>query len=75
MFRKLEQIYLVGQVVFSVAVILFGAVCCLRCLFDGQHFCAACFAAMAYVSGYRLLLRGSLDELREFNSQQKQPQL
>lgn len=72
MFHKLEKIYLVGQVVFAVAVILFGVAYCLRCLFAGQIFCTVCFALIAYVSGYRLLLRASLQELCEFNSKQTQ---
>lgn len=72
MFHKLEKIYLVGQVVFAAAVILFGVVYGLRCLFAGQIFCAVCFALIAYVSGYRLLLRASLQELREFNAKQIQ---
>lgn len=68
MFRKFKKIYLVWQVVFAVLVILFGVAYGLRCLFAGQFFSMVCFALIAYVSGYRLLLRGSRQELREFNS-------
>lgn len=62
----------VGQVVFSVLVIIFGAAYGLRCLFSGQLFCAMCFALMGYVSGYRLLFRASVKELREYNAKRQQ---
>lgn len=53
------------QVALSAIVILIGAVYALRCLFAGQIFCAVCFAALGYVSGYRLLFKASIDELRK----------
>lgn len=67
MYQKLAKIYLVGQVVLSVAVIILGISYCLRCLFDGQVFCAVCFAVIGYVSGYGLLFRASVKELRDYN--------
>lgn len=72
MYQNLAKIYLVGQVLFSVAVILFGIVYCLRCLFAGNIFCAVCFAIIGYVSGYLLMLPTSLRELREHNSRHRE---
>ena len=72
MFHKLEKFISLVKSFFAVAVILFGVAYGLRCLFAGQIFCTVCFALIAYVSGYRLLLRASLQELREFNSKQTQ---
>lgn len=71
MYQRLAKIYYVGQVVFSVLVILFGASYGLRCLFAGQIFCAVCFAIIGYVSGYRLFFRASVKELREHNAKVK----
>ena len=68
--RTLAKIFYVGQVVFSVLVILFGASYSLRCLFAGQIFCAVCFAIIGYVSGYLMFFRASLKELREHNAKQ-----
>ena len=65
MHKSLANIFYYGQVLFSVAVIIFGFSYSLRCLFDGNIFCAVCFAIIGYVSGYRLFLRASLKELRE----------
>ena len=64
--NKLAKIYLTGQVIFSVSVIIFGIAYALRCLFAGQIFCAACFALIGYVSGYRLFFKASMAELREY---------
>ncbi len=72
MYHTLAKIYLVGQVVFSVAVMLLGFSYCLRCLFEGQIFCAVCFFIMGYVSGYLLLFRASVKDLREFNAKRLQ---
>lgn len=72
MYHTLAKTFYVGQVVFSVLVIIMGAAYGLRCLFSGQLFCAMCFAVMGYVSGYRLLFRASLQELREYNAKHKQ---
>lgn len=76
MYQRLAKICLVGQFVFSVAVIIFGFSYCLRCLLNGlteaNIFYAVCFAIIGYVSGYRLLLCASLQELREFNAKQIQ---
>lgn len=72
MYRKYKNIFLLGQVVLAVAIILVGAVYCVCCLFAGNIFCAISFALIGYVSGYRLLFRASIKELREFNSKQIQ---
>lgn len=71
MYRKLTKAYLIGQVVFSVMMILFGATYCIRCLLANQIFCAICFAIMGYVSGYMLLFRASMAELRQFILEEK----
>lgn len=74
MYRKIAKTLLLGQVVASVAVIIFGFSYCLRCLFDGLNrfniFFAVCFALMGYVCGYLLLYRASVRELRKFNAKQ-----
>ncbi len=67
MYHRLTKAYLVSQVVFSILVMLFGASYGIRCLVADQIFCAVCFAIIGYVSGYRLLFRASVKELREFN--------
>lgn len=67
MYHTLTKIFYIGQVAASVAVILFGVAYCLRSLFAGQFFCALCFFVIGYVGGYRMLLRASLKELREYN--------
>lgn len=66
MFKKLEKAYLLGQIAFSVLVIIFGAAYGLRCLLAGQTFCAVCFAIIGYVSGYRLLFKASVKEYLQF---------
>lgn len=68
MYQRLAKIYLVGQVVFSVGVIILSFSYSLRCLFDDNIICAVCFALIGYVSGYRLLFRASVKELREHNA-------
>lgn len=68
MYQRLARNFYVGQVVFSVLVIMFGVSYTLRCLFAGQIFCAVCFAIGGYVSGYHLLFRASIKELREYNA-------
>ena len=72
MYQKSEKIFLIGQLIGSVAVILFGVIYGLRCLLAGQVFCAVSFAVFAYVCGYRLLLRASVNELREYNGKRHQ---
>lgn len=72
MYHTLAKIYLVGQVVFSVFVMLLSLSWCVRCLFAGQLFCAVLFFIMGYVSGYLLLFRASVKELREFNAKRLQ---
>lgn len=67
MLNKLAKLYLIGQVIFSALVMIFGAAYGMRCLFAGQIFCAVCFGIMGYVSGYRLLFKASMAELREYN--------
>ena len=73
MTRKIRKIYLVSQIAFAILVILFGATYSLRCLFAGQIFCTVCFALMAYVCGYRLTLRTSIKELRDFSAEEIRP--
>lgn len=71
MYKLLAKTFYIGQVVFSVFVIIFGFSHCLRCLLNGlteaNIFYAVCFALIGYVSGYRLLFRASVKELREHN--------
>ena len=71
MLHKIEKIYLIAQVTFSVFVILFGVSYGIRCLVSNQILCAVCFGFMAYVSGYKLMLPASLAELREYNEKRK----
>lgn len=71
MYRILAKAFLIGQVIASLAVIVGGIAYSLRCLCDNQTSCAVCFAAIAYVSGYRLLYKASVRELRNFNTQPK----
>lgn len=68
MYKTLANIFFVGQLIFSVIVIVAGADYSLRCLLDGQLFCAVCFAIIGYVSGYLMLFRNSLKELRKHNA-------
>ncbi|WP_304977074.1 hypothetical protein [Duncaniella muris] len=71
MYQRLARNFYVGQVIFSVLVIMFGVSYTLRSLFAGQIFCAVCFAISGYVSGYRLFFRASIKELREHNAKVK----
>lgn len=66
MWTLAKAIYYIGQVLISLCVIIFGCAYGIRCLINGQIFCAVCFGIMAYVSGYLLLFRASVKELREF---------
>lgn len=66
--RKLNKTMAAAKVAASAAVIIIGAAYSARCLLGGQAFCAACFAAMAYLSGYRLLLKSSIEEYRKAKS-------
>lgn len=72
MYRKIEKMFLVGQVVSSVSVILLCSVKFIHILLGGlgpvNIFSAACFALMGYVCGYLLLYRASVRELRKFFS-------
>lgn len=64
-FHKLGRAYLIAQVVFSWCVIIFGAAYAVRCMIERTDaIFVFCFAAIAYV-GYKLMLRASLEELRE----------
>lgn len=67
MLNKLAKIYIIGQVIFSVLVMIFGVAYGMRCLLAGQTICAIGFSVIGYVSGYRLLFKGSMAELREYN--------
>lgn len=63
--NKTERAYLWAQVIFSCCVILFGVSYAIRCMIQQTDFIfVALFGAMAYV-GYKLMLRASLEELRE----------
>lgn len=66
----LAKAFYVGQVIMSVLVILFGVAFGIRSLANGQIFCAICFGVMAYVSGYKLMLRASWSESREYNAKE-----
>lgn len=66
MWTLAKAIFYIGQVLFSLCVIITGCAYGIRCLISGQIFCAVCFGIMAYVSGYLLLFRASFAELRDF---------
>lgn len=66
MWTLAKAIFYIGQVIFSLCVILIGCAYGIRCLIAGQIFCAVCFGIMGYVSGYLMLFRASVAELREF---------
>lgn len=65
---KVGKLCLLGQVLLSILITLFGVFNCIRCLMAGQIFCTVCFAIIGYVSGYHFLFRASLDELRKHNT-------
>ncbi len=65
---------LVAQLLLAAAVILTGAAFSLRCLEAGNPFAALCFALMAYIAGYRLLLTASLREWHTFNTSKRTAQ-
>lgn len=71
MYRIIAKTYHIAQVIFSVAIIILGATYSLRCLLEGNIFCAICFALIGYVSGYLLLFRASVKELRQHNAKMK----
>lgn len=58
---------LIAQIVLSLIVIIFGASYAIRAFVNGQIFCAALFALLAYLAGYRLLLKTSVAEFKELN--------
>ena len=63
--HRIGRAYLYAQVIFSVMTIIFGVSYALRCMFERTDVIfVACFGAIAYV-GYKLMLRASLEELRE----------
>lgn len=68
--RKTERFFLYAQVVFSWYVILFGYGYALRVLLShydrivDKIFYAVCFCIIGFV-GHKLMLRASLEELRE----------
>lgn len=62
---KTERAYLYAQVIFSWMVIIFGISYAIRCICEKTDaIYVILFSAMAYV-GYSLLLRASMQELRE----------
>lgn len=67
MYKILAKIFFIGQLIFSVIVIVAGAVYCLRCMLEDNPFCAVCFAIISYVSGYLMLFRSSVQELQKHN--------
>lgn len=67
---KTFRIY--AQVVFAILVIMMGVTYCIRCIFAANWFCAACFAIMAYGSGYLLMYRSAVEELRRHRAGEEQ---
>lgn len=69
---KLERAYLIAQVVFSWCIIAFGAIYAIRCALQrADAIYVFLFGCIAYV-GYKLMLRASLEELREARKADKQ---
>lgn len=66
MWTLAKAIFYIGRALFSLCIILFGCAYGIRCLINGQIFCAVCFGIMSCVSGYMLLFRASVAELRDF---------
>lgn len=63
--KKTVNAYMYGQVIVSCMVILFGVSYAIRCAVEHSGFIFVfLFGCMAYV-GYKLMLRTSLQELRE----------
>lgn len=70
--KTIEIIYLWWQVIMSVCVILFGTIYAIRCIVEhaGDVY-VILFGCMAYVAGYRLMYRASIEELREARARRK----
>lgn len=74
--RKIDRFYLYAQVVFSWCIILFGYGYALRALFthydriSDKCFYAVCFIIIG-LAGQKLMLRQSIEELREAKKEDK----
>lgn len=68
--RKIKKMFYLAQVIFSALVIMMGLGYGIRCMLNGQIFCAICFGVMGYVGGYHLLFRPSIAELHQFNAKE-----
>ncbi len=64
--NRATRTYLIGQIVAALAIYTFGAAYAFRSAIAGQWFPALGFAALAYFSGYRLLLRNAIAEYRQY---------
>lgn len=63
--NRIERAYLIAQVVFSWCIIVFGVTYAIRCAIERTDaIFVILFGCIAYV-GYNLMLRASLQELRE----------
>lgn len=71
-FNKLERAYLIAQVVFSWCFIAFGVIYAIRCAIERTDaIYVFLFGCIAYV-GYKLMLRASLQKLREARKADKE---
>lgn len=62
----LAKSYFVGQVLLAAYLIIAGVLGCVRHLVAGHLLTAMLFALLAYLCGYRFLMRASLADLRDF---------
>lgn len=70
MYNKIINIAIIAQMAMAIIIMMFGAALCVRLVNNGQVICSMLFALLAYVCGYRLLLRASLDEWRKRKKEQ-----
>lgn len=69
---KIERAYLIAQVVFSWCFIAFGVIYAIRCAIERTDaIYVFLFGCIAYV-GYKLMLRASLQKLREARKADKE---
>lgn len=66
MYPLLAKSYFVGQVLLSAYIIFAGCLGCVRHLLRADIPTALLFALLAYLCGYRFLLRASLADLRRY---------
>lgn len=65
-YDKLAMAYYWAQLIFSICVILFGAIYAIRCMIQRTDaIFPFLFGIMSYVAGYKLLFRASVKDLIE----------